>query len=150
MCNLKMPFFDNKQLIHIAAESVLLVLMLFYFSLQNKKLKVGLNTCTKRVKEQEIILQTHDKVLKNHDMILRNLVQGKSVKLPTIPSSPLSSPSLSESSKTKPPTSPEKVDLPNEESPTIEVIEEELEKELNELKVDEKKSDKDESLEEQK
>jgi hypothetical protein len=77
-------------------------------------------------------------------MILRNLVQGKSVKLPTTHKSPSPSPKIS------PPSSPEKVDLPNEESPTIEVIEEELEKELNELKVDEKKSDKDESLEEQK
>ena len=138
-----MPFFDNKQLIHIAAESVLLVLMLFYFSLQNKKLKVGLNTCTKRVKEQELILQTHDKVLKNHDMILRNLVQGKNVKLPPTPT-PTPTPTSSKPAKTKLPSSPEKVDLPNEESPTIEVIEEELEKELNELKVD------NESLEEKK
>ena len=149
MCNLKMPFFDNKQLIHIAAESVLLVLMLFYFSLQNKKLKVGLNTCTKRVKEQELILQTHDKVLKNHDMILRNLVQGKNVVLPKRSSSKSKPPSepLSE-----PPSSPDKVDLPKEEEPTIEVIEEEIKKELNELDENEKKNEKknDESLEEKK
>ena len=51
-----MPFFDNKQLIHMAAESVLLVIILFYCSYQNKKLRVGLNTCTKRLKEQELIL----------------------------------------------------------------------------------------------
>ena len=80
-----MPFFDNKQLIHMAAESVLLVIILFYCSYQNKKLRVGLNTCTKRLKEQELILQNHDKVLKNHEMILRNIVQGKNVQIPKTP-----------------------------------------------------------------
>ena len=52
-----MPIFDNKQLMHIAAESVLLVIILFYFSYQNKKLLASVNICTKRLKEQELILQ---------------------------------------------------------------------------------------------
>jgi len=126
-----MPFFDNKQMIHMAAESVLLVIILFYVSYQNKKLRVGLNTCTKRLKEQELIIQTHDKVLKNHEMVLRNLVQEKGVSMPkTAVSKPAETPKTPEK---KPPVSPEKMELPCEESPTIEIIEEEIQNELHEL-----------------
>ena len=126
-----MPFFDNKQLIHMAAESVLLVIILFYVSYQNKKLHVGLNTCTKRLKEQELILQNHDKVLKNHEMILRNIVQGKNVQIPKTP--PTTPPAKSPAKSPAKPTSPEKVELPREETPTIEIIEEEIKNELEEL-----------------
>ena len=127
-----MPFFDNKQLIHIAAESIMLVIILFYFSYQNKKLYSGLNICTKRLKEQEIILQNHDKILKNHEMILRNLVQGKNMQ-----SIPVKSPEKSpkKSPEKSPKKSPEKVVIPSKEKPIIEIVEDEIAEELNELKV---------------
>ena len=135
-----MPIFDNKQLMHMAAESVILVVILFYFSFQNKKLAASLNICTKRLKEQEKILQKHDTVLQNHDMILRNLVQGKPMPKPPMPKPPTSKPPTSkpptsnnEKTEEKLPSSPEKVKLPDETTPTIEVIEKELENELKEL-----------------
>lgn len=136
-----MPIFDNKQLMHMAAESVILVVILFYFSFQNKKLAASLNICTKRLKEQEKILQKHDTVLQNHDMILRNLVQGKPIPKPPMTKPPTSKPPTSKPPTSKPPmssseklpSSPEKVKIPDETTPTIEVIEKELVNELKEL-----------------
>lgn len=143
-----MPFFDNQQLIHIAAESFILVVILFYFSYQHKKLYAGLNICTKRIKEQEIILQTHDKIIKNHDMILMNIVQGKEKNIFNSSNNqtqkkpqkkPQQKPQQKPPQKLSPQTSqksPEKVELPREGKPVIEIIETEIEAELNELKVE--------------
>jgi phosphopantetheine adenylyltransferase len=60
---------ENKQIIHIAAEIVVLVGITFYFSSKNKKLSDHIEDLSQRLEEQEDLIQ-------KHEQIIRQLVQA--------------------------------------------------------------------------
>jgi hypothetical protein len=59
--------FQNKHLIHIAAEVIILSAVVIYFHLQNQKLTNHIKEIVKKLEEQ-------DELLKKHDMILQRLL----------------------------------------------------------------------------
>ena len=121
-----MSFFESKQIIHIAAECAVIVVVTFYFSLKHRQLVAKVSTLSQRIKEQELLIQKHEKLLQNHDKIFRNLLnQQATTSPPSTPPTPPPSPSQ--------PKSPEKTVLPAPSEPTVQVIEKELKEELDEL-----------------
>ena len=118
-----MSFFESKQIIHIAAECAVIVVVTFYFSLKHRQLVAKVSTLSQRIKEQELLIQKHEKLLQNHDKIFRNLLNQQATTSPE--STPPESPSQ--------PKSPEKTVLPAPSEPTVQVIEKELKEELDEL-----------------
>ena len=60
---------ENKQIIHIATEIVVLIGITFYFSSKNKKLSTHIEDLSQRLEEQEDLIQ-------NHERIIRQLVQA--------------------------------------------------------------------------
>lgn len=57
-------FLENKQLVHIASEVVILLGLTFYFNQQNKKLKGYIEDLVQRVEEQEDLLQKHEQIIR--------------------------------------------------------------------------------------
>jgi len=55
---------ENKQMVHIASEVVILVGLTFYFNQQNKKLKGHIEDLAQRVEEQEDLFQKHEQVIR--------------------------------------------------------------------------------------
>lgn len=55
---------ENKQMIHIASEIVVIVGLTFYFNQQNKKLKGHIEDLAQRVEEQEDLLQKHEGIIR--------------------------------------------------------------------------------------
>jgi hypothetical protein len=51
---------NNKQIIHIVTEVVVLIGIIFYFSSKNRKLLSHIEDLSQRLEEQEDILQKHD------------------------------------------------------------------------------------------
>jgi hypothetical protein len=54
---------DNKQIIHIVSEIIIIVGIVFYFTQKNKKLMNHINDLTQRIEEQEDILQKHEQMI---------------------------------------------------------------------------------------
>ena len=52
---------ENKQIIHIISEIVVITGITIYFSQQTKKLKSHINDLTQRIDDQDEIIQTHEK-----------------------------------------------------------------------------------------
>jgi hypothetical protein len=77
---------ENKQIIHIATEVVVLMGITFYFSSKNKKLFKHIEELSHKVEDLEDILQ-------KHEQIIRQLVQTINSKQPTKPTINKSSPS---------------------------------------------------------
>ena len=67
---------ENKQLIHIGTEVVVLVGLTFYFSQKNKKLIGHIEDLAQRVEDQEDMLQ-------KHEQIIRKLVETLNNRSPT-------------------------------------------------------------------
>lgn len=55
---------ENKQLVHMASEVVVLMGLTFYFSQKNKKLMGHIEDLAQRVEEQEDLLQKHEQVIR--------------------------------------------------------------------------------------
>jgi hypothetical protein len=55
---------ENKQLIHVASEIVVLVGLTFYFNQKNKKLMNHIEDLAQRLEEQEDLLQKHEEIIK--------------------------------------------------------------------------------------
>ena len=55
---------ENKQLIHIGTEVVVLVGLTFYFSQKNKKLIGHIEDLAQRVEDQEDMLQKHEQIIR--------------------------------------------------------------------------------------
>jgi hypothetical protein len=55
---------ENKQLVHIASEVVVLLGLTFYFNQQNKKLMGHIEDLVQRIEDQEDLLQKHEEVIK--------------------------------------------------------------------------------------
>jgi len=56
---------ENKQIIHIAAELVVLLGITFFFSQKNKKIMNHINDLSQRIEEQEDIIQKYEQLIKN-------------------------------------------------------------------------------------
>lgn len=61
-------FFENKQIIHIITEIVILIGITLYFSSKNKKLYEHIEDLSQRLEDQEDLIQ-------KHEQIIRQLVQ---------------------------------------------------------------------------
>jgi uncharacterized protein YoxC len=68
-------FFDNKQLVHIASEVVVLVGLTFYFSSKNKKLLSHIEELSQRIEEQEDRIQKMEVSLQQVNQKFDALVQ---------------------------------------------------------------------------
>lgn len=55
---------ENKQLVHMASEVVVLMGLTFYFSQKNKKIMGHIEDLAQRVEEQEDLLQKHEQVIR--------------------------------------------------------------------------------------
>ena len=55
---------ENKQMIHIASEIVVLIGLTFYFNVKNKKLMGHIEDLSQRVEEQQDLLQKHEQVIR--------------------------------------------------------------------------------------
>ena len=54
---------ENKQLIHIAAEIIILVSLVYYFNQKHKKLLTIVEDLAQRIEEQEDLIQKHEKII---------------------------------------------------------------------------------------
>jgi hypothetical protein len=55
---------ENKQMIHIASEIVVIIGLTFYFNQKNKKLMSHIEDLSQRIEEQEDLLQKHEQVIR--------------------------------------------------------------------------------------
>lgn len=111
---------ENKQMIHIVSEVVVLIGLTFYFNQKNKKLLNHIEDLAQRIEEQEDLLQKHETIIKklvssinelhakNPSQPLPKNVMGKSVSKASPKVSPKVSPKASPkaSPKVSPPVSP--------------------------------------------
>jgi hypothetical protein len=56
---------DNKQIVHIAAEVVVLLGITFFFSQKNKKIMNHINDLSQRIEDQEDIIQKYEQIISN-------------------------------------------------------------------------------------
>ena len=64
---------ENKQIIHIAAEVIIIAGVVVYFSYKNKKLLGQIEELSHRVEEQETIIQKHEQVIRQLVQAVNNL-----------------------------------------------------------------------------
>ena len=69
---------DNKQIIHIVSEIVIILGITFYFTQKNKKLMNHINDLTQRIEEQEDILQKHEQIITKLSSMIEELNSRKS------------------------------------------------------------------------
>ena len=55
---------ENKHIIHIASEIIVLLGITFYFNVKNKKIMEHIHDLSQRIEEQEDLLQKHEQVIK--------------------------------------------------------------------------------------
>lgn len=72
---------DNKQIIHIASEIVVIIGITFYFSSKNRKLLEHIEDLSQRLEEQEDLIQKHEQIIKQ-------LVQVVNTRVSTNPPKP--------------------------------------------------------------
>lgn len=56
---------DNKQIIHIASEIIIILGITFYFSQKNKKIMNHINDLSQRLEEQEDVIQKYEQIIGN-------------------------------------------------------------------------------------
>jgi hypothetical protein len=54
---------ENKQMVHIAAEVIILIGITFYFSQKNRRLMGHIEDLTHRMEEQDDVIDKHEKIL---------------------------------------------------------------------------------------
>lgn len=67
---------EKKHMIHILIEVVVLVALTFYFSSKNKKLLEHIEDLSKRLEEQEELVQNHEKIIQQ---LVENVNKNKEV-----------------------------------------------------------------------
>ena len=94
---------ENKQIIHIAAEILVLVGITFYFSSKNKKLSEHIEDLSQRLEDQEDLIQKHEQIIRQLVQRMNSTNGGRNVPPQTVPVSTTNSgPRLgSKSSKSK-------------------------------------------------
>jgi hypothetical protein len=93
---------ENKQIIHIATEIVVMMGIIFYFSSKNKKLLEHIEDLSQRLEDQEDLIQ-------KHEQIIRQLVQAVNNKKPQF--------DISQSSQVKPKQEKKKSTLSSRKRP---------------------------------
>ncbi len=63
---------ENKQMVHIASEVVVLLGLTFYFNQKNKKMMGHIEDLAQRLEDQEDLLQKHEQVIKNLVTFINN------------------------------------------------------------------------------
>jgi len=89
--------FENKQLIHIIIEVIVISGLSIYFTQRNKKLTNSINELIQRLEEQEDIIQKHEKMI----IKLSNMVEELNTNINLIPSTQTQSKKKSVSFKDK-------------------------------------------------
>jgi hypothetical protein len=94
---------ENKQIIHIAAEILVLVGITFYFSSKNKKLSEHIEDLSQRLEDQEDLIQKHEQIIRQLVQRINSTNGGRNVPPQPVPVSTTNSgPRLgSKSSKSK-------------------------------------------------
>ena len=72
---------ENKHIIHIASEIIVLLGITFYFNVKNKKIMEHIHDLSQRIEEQEDLLQKHEQVIKKLVEFIRK--QEESANAPT-------------------------------------------------------------------
>jgi hypothetical protein len=70
----KAKFFDNKQIIHVAAELIIFLGLAYYLSNKTKKLGSNIEELSQRLEEQEERMQKLEDVIKQMSSTIINLV----------------------------------------------------------------------------
>jgi hypothetical protein len=104
---------ENKQMIHIVSEVVVLIGLTFYFNQKNKKLLNHIEDLAQRIEEQEDLIQKHENIIKKlvssiNELHANNLPQSlsKNVMKKPVPKTPLPKVSPRASPKVSPRASP--------------------------------------------
>jgi hypothetical protein len=127
---------ENKQMIHIVSEVVVLIGLTFYFNQKNKKLLNHIEDLAQRIEEQEDLLQKHENIIKklvssinelhanNPSQPLPKNVMGKPVSKASPKASPKAPPKASPkaSPKVSPPPQFVQMEIPQME-PQMEIVE---------------------------
>lgn len=92
---------ENKQLIHIAAEVVILVSLVYYFNQKHKKLLTIVEDLAQRIEDQEDLIQKHEQIIEKLWQTITTLStqQPTQNSLPVYHSSPSQTPKSQELSK---------------------------------------------------
>jgi hypothetical protein len=64
---------ENKQIIHIATEIVVLIGITFYFSSKNKKLSAHIEDLSQRLEDQEDLIQKHEQIIRQLVQTVNNI-----------------------------------------------------------------------------
>lgn len=80
---------DNKQLIHIGAEAVVLLGLTFYFSSKNRKLMEHIEELAQRLEDQEDKIQKLESAINNIGNVLQNRVIPSLSGGNTVPAKPV-------------------------------------------------------------
>lgn len=118
---------ENKQMIHIVSEVVVLIGLTFYFNQKNKKLLNHIEDLAQRIEEQEDLIQKHENIIKKlvssiNELHANNLPQAlpKNVMKKPVPNTPLPKTSPKVSPKVSSPTSlppqPSQMEMPTQSS----------------------------------
>lgn len=67
---------ENKQIVHIATEIVVLIGITFYFSSKNKKLLGHIEDLSQRLEDQEDMIQKHEQIIKQLVQVINNKSPG--------------------------------------------------------------------------
>jgi hypothetical protein len=92
---------ENKQIIHVASEIVVLTGLTFYFSQKNKKLTGHIEDLAERIEEQEDLLQKHEQVIRKLVEFVNQQKNTQSNNQPTSPTSLRPSTNFKKSKKPK-------------------------------------------------
>lgn len=122
---------ENKQMIHIVSEVVVLIGLTFYFNQKNKKLLNHIEDLAQRIEEQEDLIQKHENIIKKlvssiNELHANNLPQAlpKNVMKKSVPkTSPKVSPKVFPRTSPPPqfvqmemPTQPSQMEMPTQPS----------------------------------
>jgi hypothetical protein len=103
---------ENKQMIHVASEIVVLSGLTFYFSQKNKKLAGHIEDLAERIEEQEDLIQKHEQVIRKLVEFVNQQKNTQSYNPTTPPTSSLPSKHLKKSNRNKRPKHKEHVSPP--------------------------------------
>lgn len=137
--------FENKQLVHIASETVVILGVVFYFSQQNKKLSSHIENLAQRLEEQEDLVRKYNSDIKQLQTLVNSLMTKETTRQPLQPILKHKQTPRKREVHTKPPLSPPKNIEKKPESTVVEFsdlsdsddnLSAELEDELSDLKQD--------------
>ena len=102
---------ENKQLIHVATEIVVLIGVSFYFNQKIKRLTSQFDDLTQRVSEQDDIIQKHEAIIKKlvdtiNGMQQQRPTQSVFKQAPPVQQTPKPNPKKSPPPPSKPPSTP--------------------------------------------